>query len=113
MPSTSGERSTIPRKVWTHCGRTQGIIEDVSAGGENLQRYGRVLSECSAGLKDNRSVESLSQAVETLTTETARASERNRVLEQQLSAATARVVRLRDSLVDVKREATTDALTGL
>ena len=91
----------------------QGIIEDVSVGGENLQRYGQVLSEWSAGLKGDRSVESLSQAVETLTTETARASERNRVLEQQLASATARVARLRDSLVDVKREATTDALTGL
>lgn len=90
-----------------------GLIEDVSAGGEHLQHYGQILRKWSAELTDNRSVDSLFQAVETLTAETARASERNRELEQQLSAATARVARLRDSLVDVKREATTDGLTGL
>ena len=91
----------------------QGIVEGISANGAELQRYGEALSSCSNRLQEGRSVESLAQAVARLTAETARASARNRDLEQQLSATTARVARLRDSLSDVKREAKTDGLTGL
>ena len=91
----------------------QGIVEDISANGAELQRYGEALSSCSNRLQTDRSVESLAQAVVTLTAETAQASARNRALEQELSATTARVARLRDSLLDVKREAKTDGLTGL
>ncbi|GAC1342518.1 MAG: GGDEF domain-containing protein [Acetobacteraceae bacterium] len=91
----------------------QGLIEDVAANSNELLRYDQALSDCSIQLTHDRSVESLSRALATLTMETARASSRNRVLEQQLAAATARVSRLRDSLAEVKREATTDTLTGL
>ena len=48
-----------------------------------------------------------------LSAETARASERNRDLERQLSASTARITRLKESMQDMKREATTEILTGL
>ena len=91
----------------------QGLVEDVAANGEQLRRYDAALTACSAGISADRSMESLARAVATLTVETTRASERNRVLEQQLAISTSRVARLRDSLSEVKREATTDALTGL
>ena len=91
----------------------QGIVEDIAASGAELQRYGDALSSYSNRLREDRSVESLAQAVAMLTAEMARASERNRALEQQLSAATARVARLRDSLSNIKHEAKTDGLTGL
>lgn len=91
----------------------QSIVEDVAEGGASLRRYGNVLTVVASELFGNRSVENLAHALDTLAAETARASERNRELEHQLAATTARVTRLRDTLSDVKREACTDALTGL
>ena len=58
-------------------------------------------------------IDSLIDAIATLSSETARASERNRVLEQQLSLSASRITRLRQSLAEVRQEAATDALTGI
>ena len=91
----------------------RGLAEDIAANSEAVRRYGAVLSECSVEMAGNRSVETLARAVATLTAETARASERNRVLEERLVASTSRVSRLRDTLTEVRREAATDTLTGL
>ncbi len=53
------------------------------------------------------------QAIATLSEETRRAGERNRVLEQQVTASAARITRLRQNLAEMKQEATTDVLTGI
>ena len=80
---------------------------------EHLRQYGSTLSHWTTELGQCRTVENLVQAVTTLATETARASERNRDLEKQLAASSARITRLKDNLEGLKREATTDSLTGL
>lgn len=91
----------------------QAVVDQVATGGEELRRYGDILLHWTNQLGERRTVDGLVQAVATLTAETARAGERNRILEQQLSASAARIARLKDSLAEVKREATTDALTCL
>ena len=91
----------------------QAVVDQVTGNGAELRRYGDTLAHYAVQLGERRTVDGLVQAVATLTAETARAGERNRALEQQLSAAAARIARLKDTLAEVKREATTDALTSL
>jgi diguanylate cyclase len=91
----------------------QSVVSHVAGNSEQLRQYGNTLSHWSTRLNEDRTLENLLQAVSTLSVETARASERNRALEQQLSAATARVARLKDGMEDLRRAASTDILTGL
>lgn len=91
----------------------QSMITLVAGNIEHLHHYGNTLSHWSARLNEDRTLENLLQAVTILSAETAKASERNRALEQQLAAATARIARLKDGMEELRREATTDTLTGL
>ena len=93
------------------------IAETVSAqvmdGQASVAIYGRALVEMAERLGDEPHVGSLVDAIATITAETGRASERNRVLERQLAASVARIDRLKQSLSTVREEAHTDGLTGL
>jgi diguanylate cyclase len=91
----------------------QTMVNEVASNGKQLREYGNTLSYWSREITQHRTMDNLVQAVATLAAETARASERNRVLEKQLSVSSARVTRLKDSMADLKRETTTDLLTGL
>ena len=91
----------------------QAVVEQVAGNGQALRDYGAALSHVGLQLGQDRTVDGLLRAVATLTLETARASERNRALEQQLSASTARIGKLRQSLAEVKQEVAVDDLTGL
>lgn len=91
----------------------QAVVDQVAGNGEQLRQDGATLTTWSVKLAQDQTIDTLTQAVATLSAETARASERNRELERQLSASTARIGRLKDSMQDLKRAATTDPLTGL
>ena len=91
----------------------QELAEKVAGSQAAIIGYGNTLTHWAEHLGNKLTVDGLIGAISTLTAETARAAERNRELEQQLSASTTRISRLRQSLADVKQEATTDALTGL
>lgn len=91
----------------------QAMVDEVASNGKQLREYGNTLSHWSNEIRQHRTMDNLLQAVATLAAETARASERNRVLEKQLSVSSARVTQLKDSMADLKRETTTDLLTGL
>ncbi len=91
----------------------QAIVERIAENQVWLRAYGETLSGVAGQLDQNRTVDGLLQAVNILTAETSRASERNRALEQQLSASSTRITKLRQDLVEAKQDATTDALTGL
>ena len=88
-------------------------VEQLTAGQRSLQKYGAVLSQMGFQLGQDQTLDNLVKTVAILTAETVRASEHNRALEQRLTASAARISRLRQSLAEVKEEATTDALTGL
>ncbi len=91
----------------------QAIVEQVVGNQAALRGYSDALSGVAVRLDQDRTVSGLVQAVTLLTAETTRASERNRALEQQLSASVGRITRLRQTLSEAKQNATTDGLTGL
>lgn len=91
----------------------QSIVEHVAGNQAALRGYSDALSGVAARLEQDRTMNGLVQAVTVLTAETTRASERNRALEQQLSASMGRITKLRQTLSEAKQHATTDGLTGL
>lgn len=91
----------------------QQLVEQVAANQQPLVDYGATLADWGKRLTQETTVEDLLKAVATLSLETSRASERNRTLEKQLSASSSRIAKLRQTLVDVKQEATVDGLTGI
>ena len=91
----------------------QDVVDSVAANAGGIRAYAETLTHWQGRIDQDRTVEGLLQAVSVLSAETARAGERNRVLERQLSTSAARIGKLKDNLAGVKREATTDPLTGL
>lgn len=85
----------------------------LAAGQRYLQDYGNVLSSVGVQLGNEQTIDSLIKTVSLLVSETTRASTLNRTLETRLNASAAQVQRLRQSLAEVKQDATTDVLTGL
>ena len=85
----------------------------LAAGQRYLKDYGSVLSSVGVQLGHEQTLESLVKTISTLVSETTRASELNRSLESRLNASANQVQRLRQSLAEVKQDATTDTLTGL
>ncbi len=94
-------------------GAAQTIVEHLAGSQADIRAYGATLDHWALHLGDEPTIGGLVSAMATLIAETARAAERNRQLEQDLSASVARIGRLRRSLSDVRQEATTDALTGI
>ncbi|HTX51273.1 MAG TPA: GGDEF domain-containing protein [Caulobacteraceae bacterium] len=80
---------------------------------QNHAVYGEHLADASAELKALPEPASLSDLVINLTAATDTVQRQNQELEQRLAESTAEVGRLRDHLVQVRRDATTDALTNL
>ena len=75
--------------------------------------YGETLADAAKELDGGTEAPSLGRIVETLTTATRKVQQENKSLEQQLKDSTAEVARLRTHLEQVRRDATTDALTNL
>jgi diguanylate cyclase len=76
--------------------------------------YGRTLAQTHGGLEAaSDDPESLKSVVSGLTSATRAQLEQNSVLERQLAETTAEVARLREHLEQVRRDATTDALSNL
>ena len=91
----------------------QTLVEQGAGSRDALRAYGETLSNVAVRLDQDQTVVGLMQVVTVLTAETARAAERNRVLEHQLAASVARIGKLRQDLLEAKQDATTDGLTGL
>jgi len=75
--------------------------------------YGQQLAGVTQELSADIGAHDLRQLVSGLSDATTRVQTENRELEQRLAASTAEVNKLRDHLVQVRREATTDGLTNL
>jgi len=89
----------------------------VSAAIKQAQRsseqYGQTLAGAGRTLNDAIDAATLKRMVETLSTATKRVQRENKSLEKRLDESTAEVGRLREHLEQVRRDATTDALTNL
>ena len=89
------------------------LAEKVASSQSGLHSYGSSLAHWAGRMNADATPEGLIQAVAALAAETARASERNRELERELSASAAQIGKLRQNLNDVRQQASTDELTGL
>src|SRR5580698_8868160 len=92
-------------------------LATVSRAIQNAQQtneaYGQQLAGATQELSENMESGELKALVKGLASATNRAQSQNRELEQRLAESTAEVGRLRDHLVQVRRDATTDGLTNL
>ncbi|HSY40836.1 MAG TPA: diguanylate cyclase, partial [Polyangia bacterium] len=92
-------------------------LATVSRAIQNAQQtnetYGQQLAGATQELSEDMASGELKSLVKGLASATNRAQSQNRELEQRLAESTAEVGRLRDHLIQVRRDATTDGLTNL
>jgi diguanylate cyclase len=98
-------------------GRLQYALDQVmryvkSASG-NASAFGKALDQYSTEMGGAPGDQEMRALVSGLILETQRMAERNRTLEDQLSASSGEIAELRQNLEVVRREALTDALTGI
>ena len=88
------------------------VAKAISAAQKSSSTYGETLAGMSKELASDDAGD-IRQIVDTLSTATRRVQRENKTLEKQLKESTAEVGRLREHLEQVRRDATTDALTNL
>ena len=89
------------------------VAKAITAAQESSTSYGATLADVSRDLSSAEEGPALREIVENLSTATRRVQRENKTLERQLKDSTAEVGRLREHLEQVRRDATTDALTNL
>jgi len=89
----------------------QSVSKAVKAAQESSQAYGATLQQASQSLENDPA--DLRETVETLAAATRQIQNENKALEARLTESTAEVIRLREHLEQVRRDATTDGLTNL
>jgi len=92
-------------------------LESISQAIQTAQRsttaYGKTLAGASAELAQDRDQNAIKELVAGLTSATRKVQRENGSLEKRLNASTEEIVRLREHLEQVRREAMTDSLTTL
>jgi diguanylate cyclase len=89
------------------------VSRAIQAAQESSQAYGATLADASSELAQKPDPASLRHLVSGLSDATRQVEEENKVLQKQLKESTQEVHQLRDHLAQVRRDATTDALTNL
>ncbi|CAO4176558.1 GGDEF domain-containing protein [Methylorubrum aminovorans] len=89
------------------------LAERVAGSSKAMAGYGDVLAHWSGRLTARPTADELMTALVALIGETEVAQTRNRLLEEQLSTSAGHIAKLHRDLVETRREAATDALTGL
>jgi diguanylate cyclase len=89
------------------------VARAMSSAQKSSESYGQTLADVTRELAADGAGPQLRQMVDTLSSATRQIQRENRALEQQLKDSTAEVGRLREHLEQVRRDATTDALTNL
>ena len=88
------------------------VSKAIQAAHLSNEAYGETLAGAGAEL-EKAAPGALGKLVAGLTDATRKAEHQTRVLQRQLQESTSEVVKLRDHLAEVRRDAVTDALTGL
>jgi diguanylate cyclase len=89
------------------------VSQAIHSAQKTSAAYGQQLAGATQELSESMGADELKALVRGLASATDRAESQNRQLEHRLSESTAEVGRLRDHLVQVRRDATTDGLTNL
>ena len=88
------------------------VSRAIESARETSEAYGQQLASASESL-DGEDAHAIKSMVETLTVATRKVREENHALESQLHDTTAELSRMREHLEQVRRDAMTDALSGL
>ena len=88
------------------------VTKAIQAAHLSSEAYGGVLAEAGAEMKDAAPGQ-LRSLVAGLTDATRQAEHQAKMLQRQLEESTSEITKLRDNLAEVRRDAATDALTGL
>jgi diguanylate cyclase len=89
------------------------VLDYLVTANQGATQYGEALESFSGELDGPRDAAELGALVRSILDETKTMIEVNRQLEQRLENSSSEIARLREDLDQLKREATTDALTGL
>lgn len=89
------------------------VLDTLSQAGENASSYGEHLRNFTGDIAHVDSKEDLKSLINGVLLETRRMQKRNRALEEKLKESSEQIGSLSERLEDVKREAMTDALTGI
>ncbi|HEX4198528.1 MAG TPA: GGDEF domain-containing protein [Caulobacteraceae bacterium] len=89
------------------------VTQAIKVAQESSEQYGQTLAGAGRELADGPEPAQIGKLVETLSNATREVQVDTRSLEQRLEESTAEVCRLKDHLERVRRDATTDGLTGL
>jgi diguanylate cyclase len=89
------------------------VTRAITTAQKSNEAYGATLADATKGLVGDKAPTSVAQIVETLSVATRKVQKENRSLEKRLKDSTTEVSRLKEHLEQVRREATTDALTSL
>lgn len=110
FPQDTAELREVGQRVEEAVGR---VLEYLSNANQGTDHYGAALEDFSGKLADGPSGAALSELISQILAETRVMSDLNRQLEQRLEGSSSEIARLRNQLDDLKREASTDALTQL
>ncbi len=89
------------------------VSEAIQSAQKSSEAYGATLAGASRELAEQSEGPAIRKVVDGLTTATKKVQKENKSLEKRLRESTAEVSRLKDHLEQVRRDATTDALTNL
>ncbi|MBB2960989.1 GGDEF domain-containing protein [Methylobacterium sp. R2-1] len=89
------------------------LAERVAGSSKALAGYGDALTHWFGRLTARPTTDELMTALVAMISETEAARSRNRLLEEQLSTSAGHIAKLHRTLIETRREAATDALTGL
>lgn len=89
------------------------VLEFLTTANAGATQYGAALETFSGHLTSAPEAGNLAELVRTILDETKGMLDTNRQLEQKLETSSSEIARLRQDLDELKREASTDALTGL
>jgi len=89
------------------------VAEAIDNARKTQTAYGETLSHASAKMQDTERPTDLTEIVSTLSTATRKVQRHTSALEKRLESSNREVVRLREHLEQVRRDAMTDALTNL
>jgi len=91
----------------------QRILGYVGEAGAGAAEYGNTLASAKGDILGSKDVTSLTSAVTKVLKETRKMEQINQALEGKLTTSTDEIGQLRDDLEDMRKEALTDALTGI
>jgi diguanylate cyclase len=89
------------------------LVGFLSKAGVNTAHYGETLRSASGQLRDSNKIEDIRSVVASVLAETKKMAEQHRQLQYELTSSAREMSQLRENIVSARREAQTDALTGI